>query len=1112
MANKQFLDKDGADYLVQGLKAKIPTKVSELTNDSGFKTTDNDTKNTAGSTDTSSKIFLVGATSQAANPQTYSHDTAYVGTDGCLYSNGKKVLTDHQSLSSLVPDTRTVNGKALSSDISLTASDVGALPSDTVIPTVNNAILTIQKNGTTVKTFTANASDNVTANITVPTKVSELTNDSGYKTTDNNTTYSLTQDATNGHKITLTPSTGTAKTITIPDNNTTYTFATGDNNGQIKVTPNDGVAQNISVKGLGSLAYSSATIPTKTSELTNDSNFSTFSGNYNDLTNKPTIPTDYVPNTRKVNYKALSGDIVLNAMDVNAIPVNFGTEATTGSGGQYVNGVNYGGTLYNGILKSIPILNLSGDLFYRCYERGATATSTYDNVVNKLGESYFDGSYSNYQTKINPSTDFISKPFVIEMTCTTSFEMTDVTRLYLVAHRFANVSAKKYKIEVAYAYSNGTFSWATAYEYNSTVSQVITNKFYGLYCSSSGMANWHSIFGIRITISESTDTVFQLAEIMLINNRGTELPFRSLHAFGDVGGTLYGGITPYKNNSYNLGTSTNKWNNIYATTFNGNATSATKATQDGDGNVIKDTYYKASNPNGYTSNTGTVTSVTLGATGPITIDNSAAITTSGSRTISHSNSGVTAGTYKSVTVNATGHVTAGTNPTTLSGYGITDAKIADGVITLGSNTITPLTAHQDISGKVNKSGDTMTGKLTVPQVETGADDSSYFQTRKIRGEGNASTYYHAVDFGYAGHDAVDFYEYGGVYNFWKNTSSSKTTTDDNLCLGITSTGLKNKGNTYTFPQKDGTFALTSDIPDITGKQDKITSTNKLSYDLVSGTPTIPTITDTYSSTSSDGMSGKAVASAISGKQNTLTTQTAYSAKGSATKVPQITTNTLGQVTGITEVTITQPTVNNATLTIQKNGTNVATFGANASSDVTANITVPTVTDTYSATSSNGMSGKAVASAISGKQDALVSGTSIKTINNQSLLGSGNITINDWGSDDGWHNITLASGISVGSIGGTPQYKKIGKHVFIRGSYAGTKASGTLVLATLPEGYRPTYGTVYDFNAMGGTRVARTFINTDGEISFEWAWTFASNPSAWTGNFSWLDVEMDFWID
>lgn len=39
----------------------------------------------------------------------------------------------------------------------------------------------------------------------------------------------------------------------------------------------------------------------------------------------------------------------------------------------------------------------------------------------------------------------------------------------------------------------------------------------------------------------------------------------------------------------------------------------------------------------------------------------------------HATSGVTAGTYKSVTVNAYGHVTGGSNPTTLSGYGITDA-------------------------------------------------------------------------------------------------------------------------------------------------------------------------------------------------------------------------------------------------------------------------------------------------------------------------------------------------------------------------------------------------------------------------------------------------------
>ena len=40
-----------------------------------------------------------------------------------------------------------------------------------------------------------------------------------------------------------------------PNTDTTYTFATGDSNGQIKVTPSGGSAQNVSVKGLGSAAY-----------------------------------------------------------------------------------------------------------------------------------------------------------------------------------------------------------------------------------------------------------------------------------------------------------------------------------------------------------------------------------------------------------------------------------------------------------------------------------------------------------------------------------------------------------------------------------------------------------------------------------------------------------------------------------------------------------------------------------------------------------------------------------------------------------------------------------------------------------------------------------------
>ena len=64
-------------------------------------------------------------------------------------------------------------------------------------------------------------------------------------------------------------------------------------------------------------------------------------------------------------------------------------------------------------------------------------------------------------------------------------------------------------------------------------------------------------------------------------------------------------------------------------------------------------------------------------TGNQTITFSGDATGSGatSVTLTLSNSGVTAGTYRSVTVDAKGRVTAGTNPTTLAGYGITDTVV-----------------------------------------------------------------------------------------------------------------------------------------------------------------------------------------------------------------------------------------------------------------------------------------------------------------------------------------------------------------------------------------------------------------------------------------------------
>ena len=100
-----------------------------------------DTKNTTGSTNTSSKIFLVGATSQATNPVTYSHDTAYVGTDGHLYSNSKQVVnvSNTQTLTNKTLTSPTINEPAVSSVTSVSQSSFW-----TVNSTNTNAVTAFQ--------------------------------------------------------------------------------------------------------------------------------------------------------------------------------------------------------------------------------------------------------------------------------------------------------------------------------------------------------------------------------------------------------------------------------------------------------------------------------------------------------------------------------------------------------------------------------------------------------------------------------------------------------------------------------------------------------------------------------------------------------------------------------------------------------------------------------------------------------------------------------------------------------------------------------------------------------------------------------------------------------
>ena len=113
-----------------------------------------DTVNTAGATNLiGKKLFLIGAESQTTSPQTYSNQYVYIGTDNCLYSLGKKVLTKHQAIYNL--DLQTQVGNAVTK---VTTFDPNAANNSftlvqgtnvTLIPNATNKKVTISSKDTT---------------------------------------------------------------------------------------------------------------------------------------------------------------------------------------------------------------------------------------------------------------------------------------------------------------------------------------------------------------------------------------------------------------------------------------------------------------------------------------------------------------------------------------------------------------------------------------------------------------------------------------------------------------------------------------------------------------------------------------------------------------------------------------------------------------------------------------------------------------------------------------------------------------------------------------------------------------------------------------------------
>lgn len=172
-------------------KTELPTKTSQLTNDSGFiKASEAPVQSVDGKTGAVTTEAVKYTTQSLSNAQKQQARTN-IGAGTSSFSGSYNDLSGKPTIPSATSDldndsgfitdadvpVKSVNGKT--DAVNLTATDVGALPNTTEIPTKTSDI--------------TNDSGYITA-ADVPTKVSELDNDSGYITDAALTPYAKTAD------------------------------------------------------------------------------------------------------------------------------------------------------------------------------------------------------------------------------------------------------------------------------------------------------------------------------------------------------------------------------------------------------------------------------------------------------------------------------------------------------------------------------------------------------------------------------------------------------------------------------------------------------------------------------------------------------------------------------------------------------------------------------------------------------------------------------------------------------------------------------------------------------------------------------------------------------
>ena len=252
----------------------------------------------------------------ATKAQGTKADSAIQGVQGngtTITPNANKVINVTPSNIGAVPNTRKVNNKALSADITLSYSDVGAANEqhNHSADEISSGTLPIERGGTNASTSTQ-ALENLGG---VP-KTRTVNNKSS--SSDISLTASDVGASASGHSHAF--STLTSKPTTLSG------YGITDAVPATRKVNNKALSSDISLTASDVVAAASG-----------------HSHAFSTLTSKPTIIsgygiTDAVPNTRKVNNKALSSDISLTASDVGAATTAQGTKADSALQGVKVNG------------------------------------------------------------------------------------------------------------------------------------------------------------------------------------------------------------------------------------------------------------------------------------------------------------------------------------------------------------------------------------------------------------------------------------------------------------------------------------------------------------------------------------------------------------------------------------------------------------------------------------------------------------------------------------------------------------------------------------------------------------------------------------------------------